>query len=323
MGLVKSSPSCTVSLNVLTPAVHCTLQHQTMSPTWSWSLLGTFLLLAMAEPQDFPIECCTHKTVGSVSYTLLPEPFHGELPHQCKNKCIYTVSGTSSQKFCFKTGVLPTECLSDTQENGVPGFGSGALPFSGGNGTGLLEARYEYVQVLNEATDTLENVTQQASTLNDFLLIISQNYPQPYNGSTRITICDKQSGSSTHMQPIKSTTLEQIVHSSCGFILWDENSSASCSDLQCKDAALSTFVIWNLTWCPEAMQATIGGLAYLPQCCYNTITRPKEMDLFDCLQEYWIYEQSGSGAQYSFTGGNGTVLTQQLCTPYQNLAFSF
>ena len=84
--------------------MHCTLQHQTMSPSWSWSLLGTILLQAMAEPQDFPIECCNRKTVGSVSYTLVPEPFHGELPHQCKNNCIYTVSGTSSQKFCFKTG---------------------------------------------------------------------------------------------------------------------------------------------------------------------------------------------------------------------------
>ena len=173
--------------------------------------------------------------------------------------------------------------------------------------SGLLEARYKYVQVLNGATDTLENVTQQAPTLNDFLLILSQTYPQPpYNGSTSITICDKQSGSSAHTQPIKSTTLEQIVPSACGFILWDENSSASCLDLQCKDDAFATFVIWNLTWCPEALQETIGGLALVPQCCYNPITRPKEMDLFECLQQYWIFDFPGPGAQYSFTGGKGT-----------------
>ena len=68
------------------------------------SQLATVLLLltgAMVEAQ----ECCTEKSVGSVSYTLLPDTFRGELPSQCLNGCVYTVSGTSSPKFCFVKGL--------------------------------------------------------------------------------------------------------------------------------------------------------------------------------------------------------------------------
>ena len=71
------------------------------------SQLGTVLLLltgAVVEARDLPMECCTEKSVGSVSYTLLPGNFDGELPSQCLNGCVYTVSGTSSPKFCFKKG---------------------------------------------------------------------------------------------------------------------------------------------------------------------------------------------------------------------------
>jgi deleted-in-malignant-brain-tumors protein 1 len=75
--------------------------------------------IAMVESQSklggTQMECCTEKMVGSVSYTLLDAAFHGELPNQCLNDCVYTVSGTSSPKFCFQRGDLPTECLSDVQ----------------------------------------------------------------------------------------------------------------------------------------------------------------------------------------------------------------
>merc|ERR1719370_599280 len=56
-------------------------------------------------------ECCAEKMVGSVSYTLAEAPFRGAIPHQCLNDCVYTVTGTSSPKFCFQRGDLPTECL--------------------------------------------------------------------------------------------------------------------------------------------------------------------------------------------------------------------
>merc|ERR1712106_839601 len=90
-----------------------------------------FLLLtiAMVESQHGPMdmvseECCTEKMVGSVSYTLLQDAFHGAIPHQCLNACVYTVTGTSSPKFCFQRGDLPTECLSDVPEIELVG-GSG------------------------------------------------------------------------------------------------------------------------------------------------------------------------------------------------------
>merc|ERR1711872_1091122 len=56
-------------------------------------------------------ECCQEKTVGGVSYSLLPEAFHGSLPHQCLTSCVYTKTGVlSSPKFCFARGDLATEC---------------------------------------------------------------------------------------------------------------------------------------------------------------------------------------------------------------------
>merc|ERR1712037_792879 len=103
-------------------------QQENMFPT-NPSQLATVLLLltgAMVEAQDVPTECCTEKMVGNVSYTLLPGTFHGELPSQCLNGCVYTVSGTSSPKFCFKKGDLLAECTSDVPGTGCPGSGSGA-----------------------------------------------------------------------------------------------------------------------------------------------------------------------------------------------------
>merc|ERR1719458_2164890 len=89
----------------------------------------------MVESQSRLEECCTEKMVGSVSYTLLDAAFHGELPHQCLNDCVYTVSGTSSPKFCFQRGDLPTECLSDVPEppmmtTGDQGSGSPVIDYS-------------------------------------------------------------------------------------------------------------------------------------------------------------------------------------------------
>jgi len=59
------------------------------------------------------VECCTEKTVGGVSYSLLPEGFNGSLPRQCLNSCVYTKTGMTSPNFCFARGDLPTECLSE------------------------------------------------------------------------------------------------------------------------------------------------------------------------------------------------------------------
>merc|ERR1711973_827218 len=79
---------------------------------------GSALLLIGVQAQDHQMmehaqaaECCQEKTVGGVSYSLLPEAFHGSLPHQCLTSCVYTKTGVlSSPKFCFARGDLATEC---------------------------------------------------------------------------------------------------------------------------------------------------------------------------------------------------------------------
>merc|ERR1711973_981207 len=80
--------------------------------------LGSALLLIGVQAQSHQMdghgqaaECCQEKTVGGVSYSLLPEAFHGSLPHQCLTSCVYTKTGMlSSPKFCFARGDLATEC---------------------------------------------------------------------------------------------------------------------------------------------------------------------------------------------------------------------
>ena len=58
----------------------------------------------MGLPLEASEECCAEKIVGSVSYTLLQDAFHGAISDQCLNNCIYTVTGSSSPKFCFQKG---------------------------------------------------------------------------------------------------------------------------------------------------------------------------------------------------------------------------
>merc|ERR1712212_1341454 len=80
--------------------------------------LGSALLLIGVQAQSHQMnghaqaaQCCQEKTVGGVSYSLLPEAFHGSLPHQCLTSCVYTKTGMlSSPKFCFARGDLATEC---------------------------------------------------------------------------------------------------------------------------------------------------------------------------------------------------------------------
>jgi len=75
--------------------------------------LTALLLLLLAGSLALQDQCCSKKMVGSVTYSLLPSgTFDREVPAQCLNDCVYTVSGTSKPKFCFAAGDLPTACLS-------------------------------------------------------------------------------------------------------------------------------------------------------------------------------------------------------------------
>ena len=77
---------------------------------------NAFLLavtIAVVEPMSIvgPMEeCCAEKMVGSVSYSLMERGFQGSIPNQCLNNCVYTVSGTSSPKFCFQRGTFMFQC---------------------------------------------------------------------------------------------------------------------------------------------------------------------------------------------------------------------
>merc|ERR1711962_1237505 len=62
-------------------------------------------------------ECCQEKNVGNVSYTLLADQYLGKLSDHCLNDCVYTIINSSSPKFCFARGDLPTECSSAKQRD--------------------------------------------------------------------------------------------------------------------------------------------------------------------------------------------------------------
>ena len=63
-------------------------------------LLAVFLLVFEAGAE----QCCPMKTVGNISYSLVSKPFDGELPSQCANGCVYTITNTSNPRFCFQKG---------------------------------------------------------------------------------------------------------------------------------------------------------------------------------------------------------------------------
>ena len=72
------------------------------------STIFFLLAISMTESQHLPTveKCCTKKMVGNISYTLSADVFQGELPSQCRNDCVYTVTGTARPKFCFQRGLL-------------------------------------------------------------------------------------------------------------------------------------------------------------------------------------------------------------------------
>merc|ERR1712172_392759 len=86
------------------------------------TLLLLLLTLAKGEGKDY---CCKEKMVGSTNYTLLPNNHHHLLPLACLDNCVYTVANTSTPKYCFEKGDLPTKCLSDTTSGAPEATGTG------------------------------------------------------------------------------------------------------------------------------------------------------------------------------------------------------
>merc|ERR1712172_23483 len=129
-----------------------------LTTSTSWEMILTklgkvFLLLtiAMVESKSPPIrqgypwdiheECCAQKVVGNVFYTLFHDVFHGSIPHQCLNNCIYTKTfDPTSPKYCFERGDFQTECLSGNHGSGSGDHGSGDHGSgSGDHGSGSVD----------------------------------------------------------------------------------------------------------------------------------------------------------------------------------------
>ena len=147
------------------------------------------------------------------------------------------------------------------------------------------------MQVINTETNTSENIAEIAPTLNDFFLLFSQYTPPPGGVDSQFTICDKVEGTNK-TQSIDNAYIKEIISATCGFILFEENSTASCSDLQCGDgvaveeAAFSTLASWNLKWCPGSI-GNPSQVSWYPQCCFHPAIRQLVgKGLWDCL---WTY----------------------------------
>ena len=69
-------------------------------------------------PEDSVKDCCHEKTVGNVTYTLVPGlPDVDTHPKSAKDGCIYT--DPFGNKFAFEVGNLPVECK-DENPVGIP-----------------------------------------------------------------------------------------------------------------------------------------------------------------------------------------------------------
>jgi len=72
-----------------------------------------FLLLCLALGSRSAKEksCCKKKQVGEVDYVLLKDDPTLTQAYGCKNGCVYTTVQDPDLMFCFRTGILPVECL--------------------------------------------------------------------------------------------------------------------------------------------------------------------------------------------------------------------
>merc|ERR1712181_163537 len=112
-------------------------------------LLPALLLLSLSKVEGK--ECCQEKQVGSVNYTLLP--YNHQLPLACLDSCVYTVANTSTPKYCFEKGDLPTKCLSDTT--------SGAPEATGSGGSATTESLDSLSNAADQAKEDVEKATAE------------------------------------------------------------------------------------------------------------------------------------------------------------------
>ena len=71
-------------------------------------------------PEDSVKDCCQEKTVGNITYTLVPGLPDTEIhPKTAKDGCIYTVKGEAAgPQYAFAHGHLPVKCKEENS-NGM------------------------------------------------------------------------------------------------------------------------------------------------------------------------------------------------------------
>ena len=110
---------------------------------------------------------------------------------------------------------------------------------------------------------------------------------------SELTICDEQGGSVETLNiNDNDVDLSQYANATCGFILYEEDSTANCRDLapHCEDnrgLAVSKFPCWRLKWCPGTVQHK-SQLRTFPICCFHPTSRGGNMDVWKCLKKYYV-----------------------------------
>ena len=121
-----------------------------------------------------------------------------------------------------------------------------------------------------------------------------------------VTICDDQ-GNTVKTVDMDTLTLTDFADANCGFILWQQDSTASCSDLapECGDEtaasgednrdtdrtgrqSVSQFPSWKLKWCPGRVRQKWQFKRW-PICCFHPTCRSDhdQADVWDCLDKYY------------------------------------
>ena len=111
---------------------------------------------------------------------------------------------------------------------------------------------------------------------------------------SELTICDEQGGSVETLNiNDNDVDLSQYANATCGFILYEEDSTANCRDLapHCEDnrgLAVSRFPCWRLKWCPGRVRYKYL-LNKFPICCFHPTTRSDhdQVDVWECLNKYY------------------------------------
>ena len=85
------------------------------SPLWYfWMVISLYWRAASLFSQGTPDMCCTRKTVGGISYSLMgSDPSTQEVG--CGDSCVYSRDDLPGSRICFLKGGLPSTCHANSK----------------------------------------------------------------------------------------------------------------------------------------------------------------------------------------------------------------